>query len=75
MKKIINFKIYKGEKYYIAECMDLPIVIQGLTLDETMANLKEALMLHLDNEDLKELNIMPNPAVSVSFDLGELIYA
>jgi predicted RNase H-like HicB family nuclease len=75
MKKIINFKIFQGEKYYVAECIDLPIVTQGLTLDETMANIKEALTLHLEDEDLNLLNIMKNPAVSVNFDLGELVYA
>ncbi|GAB1370389.1 hypothetical protein MASR1M45_18100 [Candidatus Kapaibacterium sp.] len=75
MKKIINFKIFQGEKYYVAECLDLPIVTQGLTLDETMANIKEALSLHLEEEDLNALNIMNNPVVSVNFDLGELVYA
>jgi predicted RNase H-like HicB family nuclease len=75
VKKIINFHISKGDKYYIAECIDLPIVTQGLTLDKTMANIKEALNLHLEDEDLTKLGIMPNPAVSVNIDLGELAYA
>jgi predicted RNase H-like HicB family nuclease len=75
MKKIINFKIFQGDRYYVAECMDLPIVTQGVSLDETMANIKEALSLHLEGEDLNLLNIMNNPAVSVNFDLGELVYA
>ncbi|GIW65037.1 MAG: hypothetical protein KatS3mg093_016 [Candidatus Parcubacteria bacterium] len=26
MKRTIYFKIYKGEKYFVAECVDLPIV-------------------------------------------------
>jgi len=34
MKKIIQVHIYKGEHYYIAECIDLPVVNQGKTLDE-----------------------------------------
>lgn len=29
MKKIIQVHIYKGEKYYVAECLDLPVVTQG----------------------------------------------
>lgn len=72
MIKIINFKVFRGEKYYVAECIDLPIVTQGITLDETMANIKEALILHLEDEDLKSLNIMQNPAISVNFDLHTL---
>ncbi|MDK2794991.1 MAG: hypothetical protein PWQ58_190 [Archaeoglobaceae archaeon] len=29
MKRIIQFKVYRREKYYVAECMDLPVVTQG----------------------------------------------
>jgi len=28
MKKIIQVHIYKSEKYYVAECLDLPVVTQ-----------------------------------------------
>ncbi|MCK4554169.1 type II toxin-antitoxin system HicB family antitoxin [Candidatus Parcubacteria bacterium] len=48
MKKIIQTHIYKGEKYYIAECIDLPVVTQGKTLDELVKNLKEAIELQLE---------------------------
>ncbi len=47
MKKIIQVHIYKGEQYYVAECIDLPVVTQGKTLDEVVSNLKEAVALHL----------------------------
>ena len=53
MKKIIQVKIYKGEKYYVAECVDLPVVSQGETLDKTVENIKEAISLHLEGEDAK----------------------
>jgi len=53
MKKIIQVRINKGEKYYVAECLDLPVVTQGKTLDETVENVKEAISLHLEGEDLK----------------------
>ena len=43
MKKIVIVKVYKGEKYYIAECVDLPVVTQGKTLDEVVENVKEAI--------------------------------
>jgi predicted RNase H-like HicB family nuclease len=45
MKKNIQFHIYKGEKYYVAECADLPIVTQGKTLDEVVKNINEAVNL------------------------------
>ena len=56
-KGIIQFRIYRGEKYYVAECLDLPIVTQGKTLDEVIENIKEAIELHLEGEDLEELGI------------------
>jgi len=48
MKKIIQVHIYKGEKYYVAECPDLPVVTQGKTLDELTTNLEEAIALQLE---------------------------
>ena len=69
MKRIIQFKIYKGENYYIGECVDLPIVTQGKTLDEVAANIKEALSLHLEGEDLSDLDLAPDPSVLVNFEL------
>ena len=69
MKRIIQFRIYKGEKYYVAECIDLPIVTQGRTLDEVVENIKEALNLHLEGEDLEELGISSDFSVLVNLEL------
>jgi predicted RNase H-like HicB family nuclease len=55
MKKIIQARIYKGERYYVGEALDIPVVTQGATLDEVSENLKEAIALHLDGEDLAPL--------------------
>jgi predicted RNase H-like HicB family nuclease len=69
MKKIIQVKIYKGEKYYIAECMDLPVVTQGKTLDEVVTNIKEAVDLHLEGENLAEFDILPGYSILANFEL------
>ncbi|MBC8235193.1 type II toxin-antitoxin system HicB family antitoxin [bacterium] len=74
MKKIIQVRISKGEKYYIAECVDLPVVTQGKTLDEVTENINEAISLHLEGEDLEEWDILPDFSVLVNFEL-EPIYA
>jgi len=48
----IHAVVYPGdEKGYVAECLDLAVVTQGETLDETMQNLREAIQLHLEGED------------------------
>ena len=69
MKRIVQFRIYKGEKYYVAECVDLPIVTQGKTLDEVVENIREAISLHLEGEDLEELEISPDFSVLVNLEL------
>jgi len=58
-----------GEKYYVAECIDLPIVTQGKTLDEVVENIREAISLHLEGEDLEELEISPDFSVLVNLEL------
>jgi len=72
MKKIVQVKIYKGERYYVAECIDLPVVTQGKTLDEVIENVKEAISLHLEGEDLKEWDILPDFSILVNFELGSI---
>jgi predicted RNase H-like HicB family nuclease len=51
MKRIIQVRITEGEHYYVAECLDLPVVTQGKTLDELKLNLEEALSLHFEDWD------------------------
>ncbi|MCK4432075.1 MAG: type II toxin-antitoxin system HicB family antitoxin [Candidatus Aminicenantes bacterium] len=69
MKKIIQVKIYKGDKYFIAECVDLPVVSQGKTLDEAVENIREAIDLHLEGENLDEWDISPEYSILVNFEL------
>lgn len=69
MKRIIQVRIFRGEQQYVAECLDLPVVTQAPTLDELASNIREAVSLHLDGEDLSELGIAPNPTILASFEL------
>ena len=69
MKRIVQVEVYKGEKYYVAECFDLPVVTQGKTLDEVVENIKEAIELHLEGEDLEELEIFPEFSILINFEL------
>ena len=39
------------ERGFVAECLEIPVVTQGQTLDEVTNNLKEAVELFLDGED------------------------
>jgi predicted RNase H-like HicB family nuclease len=75
MKKIIQVHIHKGDKYYVAECLDLPVVTQAESLDELADNLKEALALHLEDEDLAAFGFAPDPSILASFELEVLSHA
>lgn len=75
MKKIIQFHVYKGDKQYVAEGVDLPVVSEGKTLDELVKNLKEAVDLHLEGENLADLDLAPQPSVLLNFELEARAHA
>lgn len=69
MQRTIKAFIHKGEAYYVAQCLEINVVTQGKTLDETIANLQEAVSLHLEGEDPAEFGLAPNPTLLVTFEL------
>ena len=69
MRRTIQVRIFRGEKKYVAECLDLAVVTQGDTLDEVTANIREAIGLHLEGENLAELGLAENPAVVAVMEL------
>ena len=67
----IQAVIYPGdESGYVAECLNLAVVTQGQTLDETVQNLREALQLYLEGEDLAELGLVSHPPLLVTMEMG-----
>jgi predicted RNase H-like HicB family nuclease len=65
MKHNIKAYVYKGEKYYVAECAEINVVTQGKTLDETITNLQEAVSLYLEGEDPADYDLVTNPTILV----------
>ncbi len=59
---------------YVAECVEIPVVTQGATLDETVANLCEAVELHLEGENLTEMGLAASPTVVITMEL-EAVHA
>ena len=49
--------------------MEIAVVTQGKTLDETVSNLHEAVALHLDGEDLAEFGLAADPWILITFEL------
>ncbi len=75
MRKVINISIYEGEKYLVAEGINIPIVTQGQSYDELMDNLKEAISLFMEGEDLSKYNLDTNPAIIANFEINNITYA
>ena len=69
MKRTIQVRIFRGEKQYVAECLDLPVVTEAPTLDQLAANIREAIALHLEGEDLAELGFANDPTVVATLEL------
>ncbi len=76
-RKTVHFHVYRSEKQYVAECAELPIVAQGSTLDEVAENIREATTLHLEDEDLANLDLDPNPVIELTLEVppvGDVAY-
>jgi len=57
------------ESGYVAECLEIAVVTQGRTLDECCQNLREAVQLYIEGEDLASLGLVPNPAILVTMEM------
>jgi predicted RNase H-like HicB family nuclease len=75
MKKVIQVRISRGDEFYVAECLDLPVVTQAKTLDQLADNLREAIALQLEGEDPSDFGLEPNPAIIATLELDAAISA
>jgi predicted RNase H-like HicB family nuclease len=62
-------RIRRGDRLFAAECLDLPVVTQAATLDELASNIREAIGLHLEGEDLAALGFSANPTILATVEL------
>jgi predicted RNase H-like HicB family nuclease len=75
MHRTIQVNIFPGEEgRYVAEAVHLSVVTQGKTLDETIKNLREALSLHLEGEDMRELGFYSDAPVVITMEMAP-VYA
>jgi predicted RNase H-like HicB family nuclease len=69
LQRTVKAVVWRGERYYVAECVELAVVTQGTTVDDTLANLQEAVALHLEGEDPASFGLAPNPTILVTMEL------
>ena len=73
MHRTIQVNIYPGDEgWYVAEAVHLPVVTQGRTYDQTIANLREALALHLEDEAPEESEVYPGAPVLITVEMEPL---
>ncbi len=65
LQRTVHAVVRLGESHYVAECLEIGVVTQGKTLDETLQNLREAVALHLEGEDLARLGLVSEPTLRV----------
>lgn len=71
LQHTIKAVIRPGEQSgYVAECVEVPVVTQGETLDQVAANLQEAVALHLTDEDPAQWGLSAQPTLLVTFELA-----
>ena len=53
--RVFTAVLHKEEDLYVAECPEVGTVSQGYTVEEALANLKEATQLYLEESSLPRL--------------------
>jgi predicted RNase H-like HicB family nuclease len=66
----LSFKsvVFREEKHYVAQCLDVDIASFGASEKEALDNLKEALELYLEDQPKPDLHAVDSPKI-VSFKL------
>lgn len=55
--KNIKYVVYKEDKYYVSQCLNVDVSSFGETIDEAIASLKEAVSLYFEDEN-SEYNVI-----------------
>jgi len=66
----VHAVVARSDDWYFAECLEVAVVTQGRTLDELIANLEEAVALHLDGENVPAMGLVSHPRLSVTYELS-----
>lgn len=74
-KHVIQFYISRGDTHYIATGANFPVVTEGKTLDELVENLREAVALQLEGENLEDFDLAPSPIVLANLEIPTVAHA
>ncbi len=63
---VLSAVITKGEIAFVSQCPELGVTSQGKTEDDALQNLREAVTLYLEDEDVQE-QLKKNPVKPAHF--------
>lgn len=64
--KNIKYVLYKEDKFYVVQCLNIELSTFGESIDEAIKNLDEALILYFEEKDK-----VPEPTLIENIMLGE----
>jgi predicted RNase H-like HicB family nuclease len=70
LRQKITATIRRGDQLgFVGECLEVAVVTQGATVDETIEHLRGAIALHLDGEDPADFGLRECPTLLVTIDV------
>lgn len=72
VRDTIHAVVHRDDGFYVAECLEVSVVTQGRTADEVIANLREAIALHLEGEDPASLGLTRAPRLLITYEIPAL---
>jgi len=70
LQKTVKAVLRPGdESGYVAECMEIAVVTQGRTIDETISNLREAVALQMEDENAADFGLQDKPILVVTMEI------
>ena len=75
MQRSVKINIRPGERLFVAECADIPVVTQGTTVDETIANIREAVALFFEDEDPAAHGFAAEPSLLIVMEIEPFAHA
>ena len=64
----VHAVVTRIDGWYVAECLEVAVVTQAKSFDALLANLREAVDLHMAGEDPARPGLSPLPRLFVSFE-------
>lgn len=62
--RTLTAAVHQEEDWYVAQCLEVDVASQGQTVEEALANLREAVSLYLDEVNDPDEHITGTPLVT-----------